>query len=133
MEFRESTNGDIYVFELGGKLMGDAACEVILHRVDELIAAGMRMLVVDMSQVKWMNSQAIAQIIACLIKLRRAGGDLRLAGVAGKVDDYLRITKLDTVIRTYENQQQAINSFLTEPLEKVAAHSPMDQRLSRAS
>lgn len=133
MEFRESRSGDIYIFELAGKLMGDAESEAILRRVDELTGAGMRMLVVDMSQVKWMNSQGIAQIIACLIKLRRGGGDLRLAGVAGKVDDYLRITKLNTVMRTYENQQRAISSFLAEPPEKEAGHSPMDQQLPAAS
>lgn len=119
MEFHESKNGDVHVFELAGKLMGDAACEVILRRVDELIAAGVRKVVVDMGQVKWMNSQAISQIIACLIKLRRVGGDLRLANVAGKVDDYLRITKLNTVIRTFGNQHEAVNSFLAEPLVKT--------------
>ncbi len=115
MEYRESRNGNVQVIELAGKMMGDPSSAALLKRVDALLAAGMKMVVIDVSDVQWMNSQAISHLIACLTKLRRAGGDLRLAGVAGKVEYYLRLTKLNTVINTFASQHEALESFLKEP------------------
>lgn len=115
MDYRESKNGDVQIFELAGKMMGDSSCAALVQRIDALLGAGTRSVVLDLRDVQWMNSQAISYLIACLTKLRRAGGDLRLAGVAGKVDYYLRLTKLNTVIRTFDGQQEAVESFSKEP------------------
>jgi anti-anti-sigma factor len=133
MDFHESKNGEVHIFELAGKLMGDSACNVILSRVDELIASGIHNVVLEVSKVQWMNSQAIAQVIACLTKLRRAGGDLRLAGVSGKVDYYLRLTKLNTVIRIFKNQQEATDSFIIDPPEQALPQSRADRLMSAVS
>jgi len=133
MEYRESKNGDVQIFEVAGKLMGDAPCMALVKRVDELLASGMRMVVMDVQGVQWMNSQAISYLIACLTKLRRAGGDLRLAGVAGKVDYYLRLTKLNTVIRTFASQQEAVESFSQEPPVTSLPQSLAERRMEVAA
>jgi len=123
MECQESKRGEVQIFELAGKLMGDKACEEIVHRVDDLIAGGLRYLVVDMARVRWMNSQATAHLIMCLTKLRRVGGDLRLSGVAGKVEYYMRLTKLDTVIQTFASIDAAVSSYTGSPdTERGAAY-----------
>lgn len=115
MDYRESRNGNVQIIELAGKMMGDPSSAALVKRVDALLAVGVKMVVMDVNEVQWMNSQAISHLIACLTKLRRVGGDLRLAGVAGKVEYYLRLTKLNTVISTFASQHEALESFFKEP------------------
>jgi anti-anti-sigma factor len=133
MEYREITKGNVQVFELAGKMMGDAPCLALVRRVDAVLIAGTRMVVMDVGGVQWMNSQAISHLIACLTKLRRAGGDLRLAGVAGKVDYYLRLTKLNTVIRTFAGQEEAVDSFAKEPPVASLPQSLAERRMEAAA
>jgi anti-anti-sigma factor len=133
MEYRELRNGNVQLIELAGKMMGDPSSAALVKRVDALLAAGVKMVVMDVRNVQWMNSQAISHLIACLTKLRRAGGDLRLSGVAGKVDYYLRLTKLNTVIRTFANQQEAVESFVDEPPLNSLPQSLAERRMEVAA
>ena len=129
MDYREKSIGEVSVFSLAGKMMGDASCATLVKRVDELLGTGVRSVVMDLGDVQWMNSQAISHLIACLTKLRRAGGDLRLARVAGKVDYYLQLTKLNTVIRSYAGLQEAVESFTAEPPPAGLPRSLAERRL----
>jgi len=133
MEYRELRNGNVQIIELAGKMMGDPSNAALVKRVDALLAAGVKLVIMDVSEVQWMNSQAISHLIACLTKLRRAGGDLRLAGVAGKVDYYLRLTKLNTVIRTFASQREALESFVKEPPDSSLPRSLAERRMEVAA
>jgi len=133
MDYRESRNGNVQIIELAGKMMGDPSSAALVKRVDALLAAGVKMVVMDVNEVQWMNSQAISHLIACLTKLRRIGGDLRLAGAAGKVEYYLRLTKLNTVIRTFATQHEAIESFLKEPPDSSLPLSLAERRMGVAA
>ena len=58
--------------------------------------------------------------VASLTTLRRAGGDLRLTGIGGKIKKALRVTHLTRVFRTVETVDQAVASFETRTSERQA-------------
>jgi len=68
-------------------------------------------VVVDLEEVAWMNSSGLGILIGGLSALRKSGGDLRLARVTEKIEEVLRITKLDRVFDIYGNTDDAVASY----------------------
>lgn len=111
MEFTEETFGPIMVFHLSGKIMGDTKTQVLCERLKTLIDADTRSLVMDFSGVRWINSLGIGVIIGCLNTLRQRGGDIRFANLQGTSEKYFHISKLETVVKIFNNVEEAVTSF----------------------
>lgn len=111
MEYVEETAGQVKIFHLGGKIMGDAPTQALCHRLHELIDAGTRTLVMDFRQVRWINSTGIGVIIACLNAIRERGGDIRFANLHDASAQYFHISKLETVVQMFDDVEAAIASF----------------------
>ena len=68
-------------------------------------------MVVDLSKVKFMNSSGLGMLISAMTTMRNAGGDLRLANVADRIQSLLVITKLITVFKHFDSVEAAAKSF----------------------
>jgi anti-sigma B factor antagonist len=112
MAIKESIWDDVAILALEGKLMGGPDSLALHDRVHSLIADGVKRVVIDLAEVKWMNSSALGTLIACLTTLRNAGGDLKLANAAKKIESLLVNTKLICVFETYRSVDRAAASFL---------------------
>lgn len=69
------------------------------HSLSEQIVEGRRQIVIDMTQVSFLDSAGLGVLIGALRRLRSLGGDLTLAGCARPTLKLLRITGLDSVFR----------------------------------
>ena len=103
--------GDIVIVPLEGKIMGCSETKFIANKVQELLMMGCNKIILDFEKVNWINSLGIGALIKLLLVAREKGGDLRFINAKNKVNHYLKITKLLTVIKTFESPQEAINSF----------------------
>jgi len=112
MKFEPRITADVVLLPLEGKLMGGAETNVFSDQLQQLITKGYTKVILDFDQLKWINSPGIGALIKWLMILRQNGGDLRLTNAKDKVEQYLKITKLITVIETFDCPQDAINSFL---------------------
>lgn len=90
-----------------GKLLLGPGCMELEKLVPQLVEAGARNLVFDLTGVTRIDSTGIGRFIDTYGKLRRSGGQMRLAGVAGAVRDSFRLTRLDTVFSFYPTVDQA--------------------------
>jgi anti-sigma B factor antagonist len=106
---REENN--VVIIEPKGKIMGGPESIELHDLLHELIDAGKKNVVVDLSKVDWMNSSGLGILISGLTTVRRAGGELRLAQVTDKIQSLLTITKLITVFKAYDTIEEAIKSF----------------------
>jgi anti-sigma B factor antagonist len=111
MEMTEETRDEVLVLSLIGELMGGDEGKSFQDRIYGAIREGIPDIVVNMEQVKWMNSSGLGLIMACLTTLRGSGGDLRLAHVAERVRRPIEVTKLDCVIRLFETVDEAVQSY----------------------
>ena len=112
MKLEERIEKDVVLLPLEGKLMGGAETTILSDQLQQLIAKGYTKVVLDFERVKWINSPGIGLLIKWLLILRENDGDLRFTNTGDKVKYYLKITKLTTVIKTFESPQDAVNSFL---------------------
>ena len=111
MELEEKKEGEVLILVLKGELMGGDDAGIFQDRIYQAIQEKTVDVVVDMTDIKWMNSAGLGKIMAGLTTLRGSGGDLKLAGVSDRVRRPIEITKLDNVIRMFDTVETAIASF----------------------
>ena len=111
MKMKEEKQGDVLIVHLNGELMGGEDTLAFQERIYQTIREGSVNVVVDMAEVKWMNSAGLGILMACLTTLRGSEGDLRLANVPDRVQRPLEITKLDGIIRTFGSMEEAMKSY----------------------
>jgi len=86
------------------------------HAVNELIDAGSRKLVVDLTKVGFLDSTGLGVLVGALKRLRDSGGDLVLAAPQRPVRRVLSVTGLDKVftIHTDPTESQISGAGVTQ-------------------
>jgi anti-sigma B factor antagonist len=79
----------------------------------QLIDSGHRHLIVDMSDVNFVDSSGLGALVSALkaLKVVKGGGDVRLANVQPPVVALLEIIRLHRVFASYPTVDQAVQSF----------------------
>ena len=111
MPAKEKIQGDVAIVNVSGKLMGGDETKDIHEKVKSLLADGLKKIVIDLSKVKWLNSQGLGMLISCLTSVTNADGKLKIAGATEKVNSLFMITKLITVFDSYETTDRAVATF----------------------
>jgi len=114
MEMREEIKQDVLILHLEGELMGGGESKAFQERLYEAIRQCQVNVVVNMADVKWMNSSGLGILMAGLTTLRGSEGDLRLANVQDRVRRPIEITKLNQVLGMYKTVDAAIQSYSQE-------------------
>jgi anti-sigma B factor antagonist len=99
------------IIELKGSLIGGENAKLFRDKLYTLIKDGKKKVVVDMTDVKFVNSTGIGILISGYTTLKNAGGDLKLAHISDKVEGVLNITKLIQIFNIYYNVDEAVKSF----------------------
>ena len=111
MNFNVSEKYNAVVITLKGNVMGGPDGAKLHDTLHELKEQGKKNVVVDLSKTKFMNSSGLGMLISGMTTMRNAGGDLRLANVADRIQSLLVITKLITVFKHYDSVDDAITSY----------------------
>jgi len=111
MKLAQKEERGVIILQLSGKIMGGPDASTINDLLHELIESNKPHVVVDMSQVEWMNSSGLGILIGGVTTLRNNGGDLKLACATKKIQDLLVITKLQSVFESFDQIEDAVASF----------------------
>lgn len=79
--------------------------------VEELIKNQARHIIIDLTEISFVDSAGIGILVGCHGKVASAGGQLRLAGAAERVLNVLRITKVDTILNLDASVADSVRSF----------------------
>jgi len=111
MKIKEKINGSVAVLTLSGKMMGGPETQAVHDHIKGLISDGIVNVVIDLGDVKWMNSSGMGILMASMTTLKNAEGKLALARVTEKVESLLIITQLIKVFSSFETVERAVASF----------------------
>lgn len=101
----------VMILEPEGKIMGGPEATELRNQLYELIAQNKKKVVIDLSNVEWMNSTGLGILISGMTSLRNNKGELKLTSVNKKVANLFEITKLAGVFDIYDTADKAVNSF----------------------
>jgi anti-anti-sigma factor len=88
-------------------LVGGGAAEAFEQQLQRLIRAGYRNLVIDLAEVKAIDSAGIRALVRAHTSARRVDGTLRLAAARRSVSDVLELSHLGGIFQMYESVDAA--------------------------
>lgn len=110
MEIKQSEKNDILIISILGDMKTPESNEVY-EIVKKELASGRKKILVDLAQVKFMNSFGIGVLIRSYTSTKTAGGNLKLAAIDERVKGVLTVTNLNKVFEEYDTVDAALNDF----------------------
>ena len=101
------TQGDVCIIRVGGCVDFDVAPQ-LKHYIVDHIGTGTRRLVVDLSDVEFIDSTAIGVLVGVLKRLRDLGGSLALVCDSDNVRNIFEIVGLENVIPLHRSRDDAL-------------------------
>ncbi|NOY60086.1 MAG: STAS domain-containing protein [Calditrichaeota bacterium] len=68
-------------------------------------------VIIDLSKTKYIDSSGLGALLLGLRQAREAYGEFALIGAQNRVKSLLQIAQLDNVLRNYDNEFEAVESF----------------------
>jgi len=96
------------VVELAGRIVAGPECQQIEWLISDLLSQDEKRIIFDISGVSHIDSTGVGIIVMCFGKMKKAGGDLRVAGARGIVEEVLKMTNVDRIISLYPTLAAAI-------------------------
>lgn len=108
---KEHQAGSVTVLELSRRLTMGSGSEALDEKLQSLIADGRLALLLDCSQVSTIDSRGIRVLVRGVTSIEKRGGKLKLLKVPRRVREVLDVTRLLTVIETFDDEHAALRSF----------------------
>lgn len=102
--------GDAVVASIRGEIDLHNSPELRGQLLELISAHSPKRLVLNLGQVPYMDSSAIAVMVEMLQKVRRAGGQIALTDLQPRVKSLLEIARLTTIFRVAPSEQDALAS-----------------------
>ena len=111
MSVVERPAGDVVVLDVKGVMINNKEYGSVKRRVGELLGRGHMSLLLNLSQVPYMNSWGVGELATAFISVRDRRGQLKVAACQSRVTTMLAISKLDTAIEVFDTEAEALHSF----------------------
>lgn len=92
---------DLAVIVVSGRLVLGKDVERLEGAINSLLQNGQRKFVFDLAALDYADSAGIGTFVACLTAIRKAGGELRMAGVNARIQRLFQMTGIDRLMSLY--------------------------------
>jgi len=97
------------IFHMTGRLMDQQQADHLMEILDKQLGEQRNLnVVLDMSQLQYMNSTGLNIMISVLTRTRKNGGEVYLCGLSTGVRQLFIVTKLDTVFKITATVDEAL-------------------------
>jgi anti-sigma B factor antagonist len=111
MTIDQRTSKRIAILDVRGKLAVEEGAKELRKRVKELAASGHQKIILNLGDVSSVDSTGIEALVSSYTTVKKGGGEIKFTEITDRLNYLLEITKLSTVFDTYEQEDQAIESF----------------------
>jgi anti-sigma B factor antagonist len=110
---------DVTVIDLKGRERLRGVTVALHESIRCLAGEGKVKVLLDLAWVKHIDSAGLGQLVSSHVTLDQKGGALKLMHMTESVHELMTITKLLTVLDVYDDQPEALASFVGETLRIV--------------
>lgn len=111
MEFSEKFVGDVLILKSSDDTANMSNAQIFKNTAIEKIQNGNLKLIVDLSEVPFVDSTFLGALVVANRKIVASGGRLVLMGTNEPIFTLLGLTKLDKTFVSYETIDEAVKSF----------------------
>jgi anti-sigma B factor antagonist len=109
VEIRQA--GDVVIVDLNGKLTAGLGDQILRETIDELLGEEKKKILLNLSDVSFMDSAGVGELVAGLKTARNFGASLRLLNANERVHSTLYISRLLPVFELYRTEPEALAAF----------------------
>lgn len=108
MELKHEVKNGVLVIKFEGNLLGETVSAQIMDLLKTNIEAGNKKVLLDLKDLKFINSTGLGLMMTTLTKTRHAGGDLAIAHLPEQMKKLLQMTKLESFFPTHADEASAL-------------------------
>jgi anti-sigma B factor antagonist len=102
---------DVMILDLKGRLTAGLGDQILRDAIDELLAENRKKILLNLSEVAFVDSAGIGELVAGLRTARRFGAELKLLNLGERVYSTLDMARLLPTFETYDEEGEAVRSF----------------------
>lgn len=102
---------DVVIVDTIGELRLGEGTDVMRNLVRDLTAQGYKHILLNLRDVRHIDSAGVGELMSCYTSVRNQGGQLKLMNLSKNVHNLLQITKLYTIFEVVDDESAAVASF----------------------
>jgi anti-sigma B factor antagonist len=106
--------GDVTILDVAGRITLGEGSTTLRDAIRDEISNGRSRLLLNLSEVNYIDSSGVFELVSAFTKATSSGGMTRLLNLTKRVQDLLQITKLYTVFEVFDDEAEALQSFHCE-------------------
>ncbi|MDJ0755874.1 MAG: STAS domain-containing protein [Ardenticatenaceae bacterium] len=110
MEIKSHFHGQVAIINLAGRFDAYSAPQVSDH-LEKLLNQTPPQIVVNLEEVVFVDSTALATLVQAMKRCRQLEGDLRLAHLKQPVRMIFELTRLDRAFEIFPDETEAADAF----------------------
>jgi len=99
------------ILDLKGKLTAGLGDQILREAIDELLAEEKKKVVLNLSEVSFLDSAGVGELVAGLRTARRFGAQLKLLNLGERVYSTLDMARLLPSFEIFRDEEEAVRSF----------------------
>ena len=102
---------EVMILDLKGRLTAGLGDQILRDAIDELLAEGRRRILLNLSEVSFLDSAGVGELVAGLKTARRFQAELKLLNVGERVYSTLDMARLLPTFEIYNDESEAVRSY----------------------
>ena len=112
MEINLRENNNVMIVDITGEIRRSDVMDTTLHEsVKDQLDDGKRNILLNLSNVEFIDSFGVGEILASYISTQNLGGHLKLSNISKKLYVVFQITMLTKVLEIFDSENSALDSF----------------------
>lgn len=111
MHVKIRKSADVVILGLKGRLTLGLGDVILRESIDELLAEDWKKILLDLSEVSFVDSAGIGELVSGLRTAKRFGANLKIMNVNERVQSTLYIARLLPIFEIYDDEAKALADF----------------------
>ena len=103
--------GDVIVVHLSGPITLGQGTSKLRDIINTMLESGKKRILLNMSEVYYLDSSGLGELVAAYTTVARQGGKLKLMKLTRRVQDVVQLTKVYRVFEVFPDEDTAVRSF----------------------
>jgi anti-sigma B factor antagonist len=115
--------GPVVVMQLPEQLNREGV-RSFMQELEPLLESHRPRIVLDCSQVRYLDSSGVEMMLHCLEEAMKQDGDLKLAALSPESEVILELMRVARVFESFATSEEAVRSFNAIPAEAMPQDAP---------
>jgi anti-anti-sigma factor len=108
LELVERELGEALVIDVVGELTVASGTERLLEAVRKSVAAGRRLLLVNLGQCRRVDSSGVGELVTCLVTATRHDASMRLTSIPQPIRGLMKMTNVLKAFEVFDTDEEAV-------------------------